>query len=293
MTHFALALAFAAVNVPLSPAAPAQPEPPPVVEQPAPVARASRIAVYELKAEGVDARTALVVTEALVAELRKLQRTSVVSMDEVKQMLDHEAQKQLVGCSDESCLAEIADSLGVDGLVVGTLARLQDEHIVGVKRLDQRAGAVVGSATRRLEAGDGSELLAAVGPLVEELFPDVPLRPGAKRGVDEAIVLRLHPPPVPTWAYWSTAVATGTVAAGAIGAAVWNSTARADHDAFVGSTLGGAAVRGVDVRAKQDAVALTAVSSWVLIGGALAGGGALVLMAPLTDWDGLAAGGAQ
>jgi len=40
-------------------------------------------------------------------------------------MLDLESQKQLAGYSDESCLAEIADSLGVDALVVGSPARRQ------------------------------------------------------------------------------------------------------------------------------------------------------------------------
>jgi hypothetical protein len=294
LSTLSLLVVVAAVNIP-QPVPSAAPAPAPAEEAAAPVEpKASRIAVYELKAEGIEPRTALIVTEALVAELRKLQRTSVVSMDEVKAMLDHEAQKQLVGCSDESCLAEIADSLGVDGLVIGTVAHIAGENIIGIKRLDQRQGAVVGSATRRLQAADGTELLAAIGPLVEEVFPDVPLRVGAKRGVDDVVALRLNPPPVPTWAYWTTAATTGVLAVAGVTTTVVNRVAVADHDAFVASSVGGAPVRGLDVKSKQDVILGSAVASWVFLGTAIVGGGMLALMPPFTDWQNLAGeGGAQ
>lgn len=262
-----------------SPAASASPEP----------ARASRLAVYDFQRDAVDERTTRIITDAVVAEVRKLQRTSVISMDEVRAMLDLEAQKQMVGCGDESCLAEIADSLGVDGLVIGTIARVGDDVIIGLKRMDQRRGEVKNTANRRLAWEDGSELLAAVGPLVEECFPDVPLRPGQTRGVDDAIALRLHPPPVPTWAFYADAAVVTTLGVAGGAFAVLNRVVVADHDQFVAATVGGGtSVRGVDVRAKQDAIGQTAIASWVLLGGAAVAGISLAVLAPFTDWDGLA-----
>src|SRR5207253_3240205 len=86
-----------------------------------------RIAVYDFELSGIDKRVGRVVTDATVAELRKLQGVSVVGMDEVRAALDMEAQKQLVGCSSESCVAEIAEALGVDGVVIGQLAQVGDE----------------------------------------------------------------------------------------------------------------------------------------------------------------------
>ncbi len=267
---------------------PAPPPPPPPAPE-APTLRSLRLAVYELKTDGVDERTTKIVTDALVAELRKLQRVSVVSMDEIKAMLDHEASKQLTGCSDESCLAEIADSLGVDGLVIGSIARIGDETVIGIKRLDQRSAGVVGSATQRLKTTDGSELLAAVGPLVQGSFADIPLRPGLTRGVDDAIALRLHPPPVPTWIYWTDVVGTGVVLAAGVGAVVLNRVVVADHDQFVAATVDTQTpVRGSDVRAKQDAVVGTAVASWVLLGTGVLGGVSLAALIPFTDFNDLA-----
>ena len=62
--------------------------------------------------------------DSLLAELRKLERVSVIGMDEVRAMLDIEAQKQALGCDDdEGCLAEIAGALGAPADIIG-LARL-------------------------------------------------------------------------------------------------------------------------------------------------------------------------
>src|SRR5262249_9623260 len=88
--------------------------PPPVVEAPPPPAPApeppkeparkiERVAVYDLEVTDVEPRVARIVTDSVVAELRKLNGLSVVSMDEVRAMLQHESNKQLLGCTDASC----------------------------------------------------------------------------------------------------------------------------------------------------------------------------------------------
>src|SRR5687768_3532635 len=69
--------------------------------------RILRFVVNDLAADGVPKRVARVVTESLVVEMRKLRRIVVVSMGEVREVLEMEARKQLLGCSSESCLADI------------------------------------------------------------------------------------------------------------------------------------------------------------------------------------------
>lgn len=175
--------------------------------------RAVRVAVYDLEAANVDAHVGRVVTESVVAEVRKLDRVVVVGMSEVRALLDLEAQKQLAGCSEDSCLAEIADALGVDLVVTGTLARVGEEHVFGLKLVDARAARTASSYDARLAPAGGEEFLAAVGPAVEKLFPGRPLRPGATRGVPAEIALRLNPPPIPAWAFWSGVGGTAVLAA--------------------------------------------------------------------------------
>jgi hypothetical protein len=180
-------------------------EAPPVAPAPAPASPAAvarpdrplRIAVYELELHDIPPEWGVVVMQSLLTELRKLERVNVVGMDEIRAMLGHEAEKQAAGCDQESCLSEIADALGVDDLVIGTVSRIGDEHVVGFKRLNQLEAKTTGSYNQRFEAGNGEELLVAVGPGVEELFPDRPLRAGEERGVPAEVAARLNPPPLP------------------------------------------------------------------------------------------------
>src|SRR4051812_19568900 len=86
-----------------------------------PEKKALRIGVVDVSAGNVDPLVADVVEDALLIELRKLSRASVIGWKEIRSMLDAEADKQSAGCSDESCLSEIADAAGVDLLVVCSL----------------------------------------------------------------------------------------------------------------------------------------------------------------------------
>lgn len=175
-------------------------------------AKARRIAVYDLKLEGIDNSMGAVVTESLLGELRKLQGISAIGMDEVRDMLAFEHAKDKMGCDDVTCLAEIGGALGVDDLLTGRLSRAGTEHVMSLRRIDQGQAQTLGTFNQRLEAGNGEEFLAAVGPAVEQLFPGQPLRPGVTRGVADEVALRLHPPPLPKWSFWT--VTSGAVAAG-------------------------------------------------------------------------------
>ena len=252
--------------------------------------KALRLAVYELKVDGIDERLGRVVTDAVVLELRKLQRVSVVSMDEVRAMLDVETQKQLSGCSEDSCLSEIADSLGVDGVVIGSLSAIGTEHIFGLRRIDQREGRALGQVTRRLVPEGGEEFLAAIGPAVEELFAEFELRPGAVRGVPPEVALRLNPPPLPPWVFWTTtATAAALTAATAAGLGI-NLVLQAQVIEKQGLALT-TSVPGTELntlRGQNDAAATATVVAGLAAGvvGLAAAGVSL-----FTDWTG--AGAAQ
>jgi TolB-like protein len=249
-----------------------------------------RLAVYKLDAQGVEDRINIVITDSIVAELRKLEKMTVVGMDEIRAMLDLEAQKQLVGCSDVSCVAEIAEALGVDGVVIGNLAVVGESISFGLKHIDQRSATTLGQATRRIEGTDPANVLATIGPVVEELFPGVPLRPGMTRGVPEEIAFRIHPPPLQPWVFWSlaSASAVAVVAGGALTA--WNAVAHASTNDKVQRSVTGPPIDGVELNNDLAAVRgsfiglIAAYSAGALIG---AGAGVSALF---TDWEGHASG---
>ncbi len=179
--------------------------------------KARRIAVPDVKVQGdLPPRQLALFESALLTELRKLDGLSAIGMSEIREMLSYEYQRQMMGCSsDESCLAEIGGALGTDEMLQGTIVVEGKTATLTLKRIDMRYARVVQSDERRLTRANGEELLGAVGPTVLALFPDRGLREGRTRGVDKAVALRLNPPPLPRWVFFTTAGAA--VAAGTAG----------------------------------------------------------------------------
>jgi hypothetical protein len=220
-----------------------------------------RVVVYDIQADpAVGDRIGPVLTSSIVAEVRKLGGISVVGMDEVRAMLSHEAEKQLVGCVEDSCLAEIAAALGADTILVGSASRVGDQHFFGLRRIDQNSATVKGQVNQRLERRNGEEFLAVVGPAIKALFPERELKPGTTRGVAPELAVRLNPPPFDPWVFWTGVGVTGAaVAASTVITVLFSSTASA-FDAL--NKSGGDA--GERERLLQEASALqtATIASW-------------------------------
>ncbi len=254
--------------------------------------RIIRIAVYDLNVTGVDERVATIVNEFLLEELRKLQRTTVIGYSEIRTLIDLEANRQAAGCdSEESCLAEVADALGSDFLITGTLASVGTDHVFGLKVLDQRQAKAGLSFNKVVPAGDGSEFLAEIGPAVNALFPNVPLKKGATRGVSADAARRLSPPPLPPIAFWSGRGVAPTALVGSLAmSVVWilsyqqyeGLVARAQEPVGADAPL----VSGADVVGTGQLAVGAEIATWSLLGTSLVVAGATALLIPLTDFEG-------
>ncbi len=262
--------------------------PPPVLKKPpanSPT-RPIRVAVLDLRVDGdVPTRALAALRQALTPELRKLVGVSAISGDEVRDMLGLERQKQMLGCTDDSstCLAEIAGAISADELIAVHLALVGNTYTVAAQRSDARAGKVVQSQSRKFEKRDGEELLGIVGPLVEALYPDRPLKPGRTRGIEEQVVRRLNPPPLPKWAFWTTAAASAAAMAAGGTFALLAQDARATGQAEISRGLQGP-VSGATIAEASDRLA--ANNTRANIAFAVAGGLAVACGVQyfFTDW---------
>jgi hypothetical protein len=245
--------------------------------------KAVRIAVYDFELAGVDPNIGAVVTDSVLAEVRKLQHVSAIGMDEIRDMLSHEVNKQFMGCEEnEACLAEIAGALGVDELVSGSLSKVDQNHVMVIRRIDQNRAKVVGTVDKRLKAESGQEFLAAVGPSVEELFPEYQLREGTTRGVPRSVALRLDPPPLPKWAFYTTAgAAAATLAAGGLFAYLAHDAENQWDQEVQQSVVEGDQLVRIGDRATSRAHTANAL---FITSGVLAVGAGV--MALFTDWHG-------
>jgi len=81
--------------------------------------------------------------------MRTDKRVRIVTQSEVAALIGLERQKQLLGCSEDSaeCLAEITGALGVEGLIVGNVAKFGDTYAITVRVLPAGGGQPMASAS--------------------------------------------------------------------------------------------------------------------------------------------------
>jgi hypothetical protein len=120
--------------------------------------------------KGVDPKTAKLLDELFLAQLSKYAgKHTVLGYSDFGTMLDHEQQKSMSGCEDDSCIAEIGLALGVDRLIAVSMGKLGEHYLLVLKVIDPRAARVL---KRESLSVDGKEaaLADAVGRLAALTF---------------------------------------------------------------------------------------------------------------------------
>jgi hypothetical protein len=258
---------------------------------PKPARKTIRVAVYEPTIAGVPERLARIVSSYVAAEVRKRERTSVLGGDELRAMMQASTGNATLGeCSEERCLSEVADALGVDVVVLVQITAAEGEIFFGIRRIDQADQEVTGAVSERVADVDLAALLPLIGPSVQRLFPDVPLRPGETAGVDERAERVLRPPPLPPAVATSMFVLTGLSAAASAVFFMGSENARRTFEATASrASEQDGSVLYADVVAEREAAvsaSTTSLATLGLTGLALVTSGVLSVF---TDWEGLAA----
>ncbi|MFL5318816.1 MAG: hypothetical protein ACJ790_04110 [Myxococcaceae bacterium] len=98
----------------------------------------------------------------------------VTTQSEIQQLLGFERQKQLLGCSDtsSSCMAELANALGVDGIVTGSIGKIGKLFAINLKVIAAENGAPLAAYSSRAKDEEGvlDELTKAADSMSKELF---------------------------------------------------------------------------------------------------------------------------
>ncbi len=150
------ALVVAAVlAAPAKPAKPPSPPPGKAVEakpaEPVKTKVLQKLAAPGLTTADVDPARAQLINDFFADKLREAGQgtVTVLTQSEVSAVLGLERQKQLLGCSDDSasCLLEISGALGVDGIVMGNLAKFGGAYAITLKIVKASDGAIVSSAS--------------------------------------------------------------------------------------------------------------------------------------------------
>lgn len=122
---------------------------------------------------GVSQETARSISETTQTHLSNLGLYQVVGPSDIAALLGVERQKQLMGCSEGSCLAEVAGALDSERLVTGEVSRIDDTFIFNISMVNSKNGQVVGRVGRQVE-GALSKLLGELEAVVYELANNEP-----------------------------------------------------------------------------------------------------------------------
>ncbi|MDQ3263518.1 MAG: hypothetical protein M3Y59_07660 [Myxococcota bacterium] len=203
-----------------------------------------------------------------------LQGLGVVTQQQISALVGLERQKQLVGCSDESCMAELAGALGVDAMITGSIGKLGAAYQVNVSIISAKDGQVLSAHSRKLRSEEEvlDELTAAARQMGPQVLARLQRPPGASSQAP------VTPPPSAEastapghWkGLWWAPVAAGVVSAGVGGFFLYRSAR--EYDAVTAwrqqtgtvslATLEANAQSGA--RAQQWGLALTGVGAAAL-----------------------------
>ncbi len=137
-----------------------------------------KVAVLDVQAPESHEALVPVLTEVLSTELGSSGRfTSVVAGRDIKAMLSFEERKQILGCTDDSCIAEIGGALGADRIVVSSVNKVGTGWVLTLKLIDiveARTEARVYETIEGSEARLVTAMPRAVGALLGRPKPAQP-----------------------------------------------------------------------------------------------------------------------
>jgi len=135
--------------------------------------RTTKVVVLPLAAlGGVSRETAQLLGDALAGELRRRAGVSVLTQADVGALLGVEKTRQMLGCSESGCMAEIGGALGADRVIHGSLGRVGASLVVNFSALDAKKGDAVASVSERLRGAEDEAFLDALPAIADALLAE-------------------------------------------------------------------------------------------------------------------------
>lgn len=134
-----------------------------------------RVASPGLQVVNIEAKLGDFYSEHLAQQL-KYAGLQVVTSREIASLLGIERQRQLLGCGEGTCIAELANALGVDGLILGDVALLSGRYQLNLKIIATADGRTI--ALSSSSANSEGELVEVLTAAAKQLTRDASLALG-------------------------------------------------------------------------------------------------------------------
>jgi hypothetical protein len=131
-----------------------------------------KLALPSANAVNMDPKVAAFLGEHFASEL-KASGLEITTEREISVIVGMERTRALIGCNNESCIAELAAALGTDGVVLLDLARLSASIRVEAKVISARDGKTLSTCSDRAASEDAAAdaLAACARAIARQLLP--------------------------------------------------------------------------------------------------------------------------
>lgn len=123
------------------------------------------VAVMPLEARQVSPDEALILSEALAAELQGSGEVRVMERSQMDKILAEQGFQKSGACSGTECAVEVGQLLGIDRMVVGSVGKLGKTFVLVARMVDVASGEVLRSSTRQAP-GEIDDILTSLVPQV-------------------------------------------------------------------------------------------------------------------------------
>lgn len=124
------------------------------------------------KGRGIDQSMADLLSELLLTKVgRSAAFSSVMGGSDLRDLLNLEQQKTILGCEDDSCLAALGGALGVPLLIAPSIGKLGGSYILSLKITDVEAAQVKVRVNKEIHSDD--QLKRGLETLVDQLLAEL------------------------------------------------------------------------------------------------------------------------
>ena len=137
-------------------------------------AEPAKVLLLDPKILNLDEKTAKLITSFITAELSQYETLDIISGEDMRRMMELEAEKQSIGCTDDNnCLAELAGALGADLVVYGELGKLGNQYMLQQSLFDTKKGKAIARISVQSESVGviPGQLRAKLRYLVKDFLP--------------------------------------------------------------------------------------------------------------------------
>lgn len=105
------------------------------------------VAIQNLEARGISENEAATLTDVLRNNIMNTGKYQVMERNEMESILKEQAFQQSGACSDEACIVEMGQVLGIEKIIAGSIGRVGKAYSINIRIISVQTGKITNSVS--------------------------------------------------------------------------------------------------------------------------------------------------